>query len=236
MSSAVDDDDLDAKVARRASGRPLEHVLGWAELCGVRVAVDDGVFVPRRRSELLVHEAARLASAVGSGSAAEPVVLDLGCGSGALGVVVATLAGGAELHAAEIDPASVVCARRNLAPLGGVVHHGDLYAALPASLLDRVDVLVANAPYVPSDEIGFLPAEARDFEPRVALDGGSDGVEVQRRVASGASPWLAPGGHLLIETSERQAPLTLAAFADAGLTAHRVTDDDLGACVVVGRR
>jgi len=163
-------------------------------------------------------------------------VLDLGCGSGALGVVVATLVGGVELHAAEIDHASVVCARPNLAPLGGIVHEGDLYAALPASLLGRVDVLVANAPYVPSDEIGFMPSEARDHEPLVALDGGSDGVDVQRRVIAGASPWLAPGGHLLVETSERQASLTLAAFAAAGLTAHPVTDDDLDACVVIGRR
>ena len=223
-------------MAQRAAGRPLEHVLGWAELCGVRVAVDDGVFVPRRRSELLVREASRLASAVASVSAAEPVVLDLGCGSGALGVVVATLAGGVELHAAETDHGSVVCARRNLAPLGGIVHEGDLYAALPASLLGRVDVLVANAPYVPSDEIGFMPPEARDFEPLIALDGGSDGVDVQRRVIAGARPWLAPGGHLLVETSERQAPLTLAAFAEAGLDARVVIDDDLGACVVVARR
>ena len=224
-------------MAQRAAGRPLEHVLGWAELCGVRVAVDDGVFVPRRRSELLVREAARLAGEVTSGV---PVVLDLGCGSGALGVVVAMLVaapgGTVELHASEIDPASAECARRNVSGIGGAVHEGDLYAALPASLLGRVDVLVANAPYVPSDEIGFMPPEARDFEQLIALDGGSDGVDVQRRVIAGAGPWLAPGGHLLVETGERQARLTLAAFAEAGLDARVVVDDDLGACVVFARR
>jgi len=232
----VDDVDLDAKVAQRAAGRPLEHVLGWAELCGVRVEVDDGVFVPRRRSELLVREAARL---VGEATSGAPVVLDLGCGSGALGVVVATLVaasgGTVELHAAEIDPASVACARRNVRRIGGTVHEGDLFAALPTSMLGRVDVLVANAPYVPSGEVQFMPPEARDFEPLVALDGGSDGVDVQRRVIAGARPWLAPGGHLLVETSERQASLTRAAFVAAGFTAHLVIDDDLGACVVVGR-
>ena len=230
LSSARDDDDLEVLVAQRVAGRPLEHVLGWAELCGVRVQVDDGVFVPRRRSELLVGEAVRLASA----RSTTPVVLDLCCGCGAVGVVVATFVEGVELHAVEIDAVSAACARRNLGRLGGVVHEGDLYAALPSSLRRRVDVLVANAPYVPSDEIAFLPPEARDFEPRVALDGGPEGVDVQRRVVEGAVEWLSPGGQVLVETSERQAPLTLAAFDAAGLGAHVVTDDDLAACVVVG--
>jgi len=230
LSSARDDDDLEVLVAQRVAGRPLEHVLGWAELCGVRVQVDDGVFVPRRRSELLVREAARLAS---TGSTT-PVVLDLCCGCGAVGVVVATFVEGVELHAVEIDPVSAACARRNLARIDGVVHEGDLYAALPSSLIGRVDVVVANAPYVPSDEIALLPPEARDFEPRVALDGGPQGVDVQRRVVEGAVEWLSPGGHVLVETSERQVPLTLAAFDAAGLAAHVVTDDDLAACVVVG--
>jgi release factor glutamine methyltransferase len=230
LLASARDDDLEALVAQRAAGRPLEHVLGWAELSGVRLQVDAGVFVPRRRSELLVREAVRLASA----RSTAPVVLDLCCGCGALGVVVATFVEGVELHAVEIDAVSAVCARRNLARLGGVVHEGDLYAALPSSLLGRVDVVVANAPYVPSDEIAFLPPEARDFEPRVALDGGPEGVDVQRRVVEGAVEWLSPGGHVLVETSQRQVPLTLAAFEAAGLAAHVVTDDDLAACIVVG--
>ena len=91
-------------------------------------------------------------------------------------------------------------------------------------------------PYVPTDEVGLLPPEARDHEPRVALDGGADGLDVLRRVAAEAPRWLAPGGHLLVETSERQAPYAVAAFTRGGLVARVVTDDDLEATVVIGRR
>ena len=90
--------------------------------------------------------------------------------------------GAIELHAVDIDPVAVACARRNVAVVGGEVHEGDLYDALPASLRGRVESLVANAPYVPTDAIALLPAEARVHEPRVALDGGPDGLDVQRRV------------------------------------------------------
>ena len=131
--------------------------------------------------------------------------MDLCCGSGALGVALAAALGGADLHAADVDPAAVACARRNVVPAGGQVHAGDLFAALPADLRGRVDVLVVNVPYVPSGEIALLPAEAREHEPRVALDGGPDGLDVLRRVAGEAAAWLAPGGRLLTETSGRQA-------------------------------
>jgi release factor glutamine methyltransferase len=217
---------LDALVARRVTGEPLEQVLGWAEFCGLRFAVEPGVFVPRQRTRLLVREAARRA---GPGA----VVLDLCCGTGAVGAAVAAAAGSVELHAADIDPAAVRCARRNVV---GSVYCGDLYSALPAELRGRVDVLVCNAPYVPTDAIALMPPEARDHELRAALDGGADGVEVQRRVAAGAPEWLAPGGWLLVETSPRQAPQTLAAFTAAGLRAEVVADEDLAATVVVGAR
>jgi release factor glutamine methyltransferase len=216
-------------VGRRVAGLPLEHVLGWAEFAGRRVAVDPGVFVPRRRTELLAREAA---------ARARPgaVVVDLCCGSGAVGVAVAAAAPGAELHAADIDPAAVRCARRNVDAFGGQVYEGDLDAPLPPGLAGRVDVLVANAPYVPTDAVAMMPPEARLHEPRVALDGGADGLDIQRRVAAVAPRWLAPAGHLLIETSERQAPHTAAAVTAAGLAAQVVHEAELDATVVVGRR
>lgn len=219
--------ELDAMVERRAAGLPLEHVVGWAEFRGLRIEVGAGVFVPRRRSELLVAEAARLAR---PGS----VVLDVCCGSGALGAALAAAVPGVELHAADLDPVAVRFARRNLARAGGQVHQGDLYDPLPPALRGRVGVLLANAPYVPTAEIGLLPPEARLHEPATALDGGSDGLALQRRVIAGAPAWLAPGGHLLVETSERQAPLTVAAMAAAGLRPRLVADDDLAATVAVG--
>jgi release factor glutamine methyltransferase len=217
--------ELAEMVARRASGTPLEQVVGWAEFCGLRVLVEPGVFVPRRRSEFL----AELAGGVTSD---EATVVDLCCGTGALGAVLRVAHPGVDLYAADIDPAAVRCARRNL---DVQVYEGDLYDALPERLRGTVDVLVVNAPYVPTDAIETLPPEARLHEARVALDGGTDGLDVHRRVAAGATQWLAPGGHLLIETSERQAPVALALFESHGLTASIESDEDLGATVVIGR-
>lgn len=231
-SAASSHAELDAMVARRAAGEPLEQVVGWAEFAGLRVLVDPGVFVPRRRSEYLVEVAVQLA---GQQDAAVPrVVVDLCCGTGALGLAVAARLGGVEVHAADLDPAAVACARRNVEPAGGHVHAGDLFGALPAGLSGRIGVLTCNAPYVPTTEIAFMPAEARDHEALIALDGGTDGLAVLHRAAAAAPGWLAPGGVLLVETSERQAPAMAAAMAAAGLTARVHEDDESGATVVTG--
>jgi release factor glutamine methyltransferase len=233
VSTASDPAEIDSMVRRRASGLPLEHVLGWAEFRGLRIAVEPGVFVPRRRTEFLTELAAGLLPP-------RAVVVDLCCGSGAIGTALAdsALASGGltGLYAADLEPAAVRCAVRNVVPVGGQVFQGDLYEPLPRALRGRVDVLVANVPYVPTGEVGLLPQEARDHEPLLSLDGGTDGLGVLRRVAEGAPRWLAPGGSLLSETSERQSDDALAAFADAGLTARLVEDDDLGATVVIGTR
>ena len=227
ISAARTQADLAAMVDRRAAGLPLEHVLGWAEFCGLRIAVDPGVFVPRRRTEFLVHQAA-----------ARPgtVVVDLCCGSGAVGAALVAALDRVELYAVDVDPAAVRCARRNVAAAGGQVYEGDLYEPLPATLRGRVDVLVANAPYVPTDAVGLLPPEARIHEPRVALDGGADGLDVLRRVTAAAPPWLAPGGHLLVETSERQAPQAVETVAHNGLIPRVARSDKLNATVVIGTR
>jgi len=216
-------------VRDRSVGLPLEQVVGWAEFCGLRIVVRPGVFVPRRRTEWLAAEAIRLAARV---AGRRPVVLDLCCGAGALAAAVAA-AVDAEVHAADIGRAAVECARLNLGDRGQV-HEGDLFEPLPARLRRRVDVLVANVPYVPSDEIDLLPAEARVHEPRVTLDGGADGLDVARRVAAGAPAWLAPGGSLLVETSERQVVTAARVLEAAGLTVRVAVSDELEATVVVG--
>ncbi|SFK39604.1 putative protein N(5)-glutamine methyltransferase [Geodermatophilus ruber] len=230
LATAATPAELDTLVARRVAGEPLELIVGWAEFCGLRIAVAPGVFVPRRRTGFLVGRAAALLRGAGS-----PVVVDLCCGTGAVGVALATAVGGAELHAADIDPVAVRCARANVAAVGGRVYAGDLYDALPEPLAGRVDVVVANAPYVPAAEIPLMPPEARDHEPRTALDGGADGLDVQRRVATGALRWLTPGGALLIETSARQAPRTRDAVIAGGLRAEIARSADLDATVVIGR-
>ena len=221
--------DLAALVDRRVAGEPLEHVLGWAEFCGLRVAVGPGVFVPRRRTELLVDLAAPL---LRPGA----VLVELCCGAAPVATALGAAVPGLALHAVDVDPAAVDYARRNLAPFGGVAYEGDLDAPLPAALRGRVDVVVANAPYVPTDAIALMPPEAREHEPAVALDGGVDGLDVQRRVAAAAPAWLAPGGSLMIETSVRQAPLTAAAVAAAGLVARVERDHERDGTAVVGVR
>jgi release factor glutamine methyltransferase len=222
-------EDLDAMVAQRVSGLPLEQVIGWAEFRGLRILVDPGVFVPRRRSEFLVSVAIARGAAAG-----RPVIVDLCCGTGALGLATAAAFHGAELHAAELDPLAVVCARRNVEPAGGHVYEGDLFRPLPDGLCGQVSILICNAPYVPTDEIRFMPPEARDHEARIALDGGSDGLAILRRVSAEAPRWLAPGGTLLVETSERQAELMVQAMTGAGLVVKVHSDDEMGATVITG--
>jgi release factor glutamine methyltransferase len=224
--TARDAGELAAMVERRVAGLPLEHVLGWASFRGLRIAVDPGVFIPRRRTEFLVSEALRVCR---PGS----VVVDLCCGSGALGVAVAAEQP-VSLYAADIELAAVRCARRNVLPYGGSVYQGDLFSALPAELLGRIDILLANVPYVPTDDIRLLPNEARLYEPHVTLDGGSDGLSMFRRLAAGASEWLAPDAHLFSEMSTRQAPLAAAILEAHGLTTRIAVDDDLGATLVIG--
>ena len=230
--------ELAALVGRRAVGEPLEHVLGWAEFCGRKFAVDPGVFVPRRRTEFLMWQAAARAREVaGPAPGGRPVVVvDLCCGSGALGAALAAVLDQAELHAADIDPAAVRCARRNVAAAGGRVYQGDLFQPLPAALRGRVDILLANVPYVPTGDIGLLPAEARLHEARLALDGGPDGLDVLRRVARDAADWLAPGGRLLTETSGRQAPQAAAIVTGHGLAAGVIESAEWNSAVVTGTR
>lgn len=225
--AAGSDAALERMLAQRVAGLPLEQVVGYAEFCGLRVAVEPGVFVPRRRTAFLVDRAVALLS---PGS----VALDLCCGTGAVGAVLAAAVPGVEVWAADVDPDAVRCARRNL-PSDRVVE-GDLYDPLPERLRGRVDLLACNAPYVPTGAIALMPPEARDHEHRVALDGGPEGLDVQARVAAGAPGWLAPGGALLIETSVAQAPLTSALVSAAGLAAEVVSDEEVGGTVVVGRR
>jgi release factor glutamine methyltransferase len=140
------------------------------------------------------------------------------------------------LYAADLDPLAVACARRNVEPVGGHVSQGNLYAALPPTLRGRVNVLLANVPYVPTDEIAFLPAEARLHEPRSTLDGGTDGLAILRQVAAEASQWLAPGGSMLTEATESQAPIAAAILTAAGLTPRISTSEELYATAVIGTK
>lgn len=256
LTEAADGDAVrfEQLVSARVGGLPLEHLVGWAELDGRRWLVAPTVFVPRRRSELLVREAAQRAAAgaaEGTGAIAEattagPLLLvDLCCGCGALGGAVAARLRRAghdvEIYAADVDPVAVTCAHDNLKALsdddalpgaGRLNAHtftGDLADPLPAEVWGRVDVLVANAPYVPTEAISMMPLEAREHEPHVALDGGDDGLTILRRVIDVAPRLLRPGGHLLIEAGDGQVRAAVEHLVAAGLITTVLIDDELGA-------
>lgn len=231
-SAASRPDQLEAMLARRVAGEPLEYVVGWAEFDGLRVAVDPGVFVPRQRTSYLVELAADALAPV-----ADPgLVLDLCCGSGALGLALATRRPGLLVHAVDNDPLAVACAERNLERVAGIVHLGDLDAPLPVGLRGEMDVIVANVPYVPSAALALMPAESRDYEPRDTVDGGPDGLVLLRRVAALAPAWLRPGGAVFSEVSAAQAGTAVAAFRSAGLAAQVHHDPEREATVVSGRQ
>ncbi|MDG9674907.1 putative protein N(5)-glutamine methyltransferase [Micromonospora sp. DH14] len=215
--------------ARRVAGEPLEYLLGWAEFCGLRIAVDEGVFVPRARTALLVEAAAEV-----TGPA--PAVVDLCCGSGATTVALAHRLAPRWLAAADIDPAAVACARRNVVGLDAEVYEGDLFDPLPRRWRGRLDLVVANAPYVPTDAVALMPPEARLHEAPVALDGGPDGLLVLRRVGSGAADWLAPGGHLVVEVGTTQVDALCESFQKAGLIPTVHHDELRNATALTARR
>lgn len=213
-------------VAAREAGDPLEQLLGWAVFCGRRVAVGRRVFVPRVRTEFLAERALALI-------ADDDVVVELCCGVAAVAAVLQADGRVGELYAADVSAEAVRYARRNVVE-PGVVLVGDLFDPLPGRLRGRVGVIVANAPYVPTEAIALMPREARDHEPLVALDGGVDGVDVQRRIIAGAPGWLRPRGSLLIETGREQSVITAGEMRAVGLTVEVVVDDDREATVVIG--
>lgn len=227
MEAARSDGELEELVERRAAGEPLEPLLGFAEFGGLRIHVDAGVFVPRRRTEALAAQAVGL-------TRPGDVVLDLCCGAGAIAAVVAERVPGAAVYAADVDPAAVRTARSNVP--AERVFQGDLFAALPEWLRGAIAVVAVNAPYVPTAAIPLMPPEARLYEPAVALDGGEDGLDLHRRIAGEAGPWLVPGGSVVIETSREQSERTAALFSASGFTTDIVEDDELDATVVVATR
>ena len=215
---------LEAAVTRRVTGEPLELVLGFVEFAGLRLAVAPGVFVPRRRTELV----ARLAiEALPPGGR----LADLCCGVGAIAALVATRQPDAVVVAADVDPAAVAVASANLAPFGAPA----LVADMGAGLQGPFDVVTACPPYVPSEEVAVMPREARDYEPKVALDGGPDGTDLQAAVFAAAVELLRLGGVAIVETSRAQAERTAQRAVEAGLIPSVERDKELGATVVVAR-
>jgi release factor glutamine methyltransferase len=204
-------------VARRLSGEPLAWITGSVLFCGVRILVDPGVFVPRPHTQAMARRAAALLPATG-------IAVDLCTGSGAVAAVLASAHPEATVVATDADPVAVACARRN----GVSALVGDLDEPLPPSLRGCVDVMTAVVPYVPTEELAFLPRDVLANEPRIALDGGPRGTTVLVRAAEAAARWLTPGGSVLLELGGDQADEVTAAFEKLGLSGIRVHRDGDG--------
>ena len=217
VAAAPDEVTLDAWIRRREQGEPPAWITGWISFGTVPVRVDAGVYVPRLQSEGLARRAAALLPAHGR-------AVDLCTGAGAVAAYLRHCDPQARVIGVDLDPRAVVCARRNGVP--AVV--GDLDR--PIRPARRFDVVTAVPPYVPTGDLRFLPADVQRHEPRLALDGGGDGLDLARRVVGAAARLLRPGGWLLIEIGGDQegglAP-ALAARGFAAVTPWRDADGDL---------
>ena len=189
-------------VKRRAAREPLQHLVGSTSFCGLEIAVSRDALIPRPETELLVEHALKFLATV-----PKPTALDFGTGSGCLAVTLAVQCPPATLHALDISDAALALARQNAArhqvAERVTFHLGDGFAALPGGL--KFDLIVSNPPYIASAEIETLEPEVRDFDPRLALDGGADGLDFYRRLATGAAEFLRPGGKLMLEFGDGQA-------------------------------
>jgi len=224
LDQAPTEERLRAMVARRAAGEPLQYVIGWAPFGPLKLRVGPGVFVPRPETETLADRAAAYLR-----SRPRPrVAADLCTGSGAIACFLAAEAPGTRVLATELDPGALAWAEVNAERHGVELLAGDLDQPLPAELAERLDVLCANVPYVPSAAIATLPGDVRDHEPRLSLDGGPDGLEVFRRLAGRASHWLVPGGRLYAEIGEDQAEAAAALLTAAGLAEVAIHQDLVG--------
>ena len=212
---------LDSMLDRRVAGEPVQYVLGRADFMGLKFRVDPSVLIPRQDTETLV-EAALIDLRERGG---EPSVLDLCCGSGCIGLSLASLAPGARIVLADISPEALNIARENMKALGvrAQLRQGDLFSPVGR---ERFDLIVSNPPYIPSSQLDSLQREVR-FEPRLALDGGVDGLDCYRRIARDASGHLNPGGVLFLEVGAGEAPAVLALLRDALPRAEAGTIRDL---------
>jgi release factor glutamine methyltransferase len=214
---------FDGYVVRRQAREPVAYIRGRRAFRGIELEVTPAVLIPRPETETLVEVALEALAAVpGGGDAAlgpyEPLALDVGTGSGCIALALAAENPFVRLMATDVSKAAVEVARRNAARLGldgrVDVRHGDLLDALPPR--ERFDLIVSNPPYIPEAEYRTLEANVRDYEPRLALHGGEDGLDVYRRLVPAAAARLLPGGVLALEVGAGQAAAVHALCAAAG--------------------
>jgi release factor glutamine methyltransferase len=230
-------------VRRRGQREPLQQITGSTSFCGLEIAVNRQVLVPRPETELLAERGWQFLRQLGGQAAAPPAAppaaLDFGTGSGCLAIALAVNCPAAQVYGLEVSAGALALARHNAARHGVAGRlrflQGEGLAALPGGL--RFHLLVSNPPYIPSGELDGLPPEVRDYEPRQALDGGADGLAYYRQLAAEAPPFLQPGGRLMVELGDGQAQRLRAIFASQKWIVEAVEDDyTQRARILVARR
>ncbi len=211
-------------VKRRAQREPLQHIVGTTSFCGLEIVVNRHVLVPRPETEMLAEMGWQFLASRDSGRA---IALDLGTGSGCLAIALAVHCPSACIHAVDISAEALAVAKQNALPNNVsdriTFFLGDGFAAVPPT--SRYALIVSNPPYVPSAEIATLDPEVRDFDPRIALDGGADGLAFYRRLAAEASGYLEPGGKLMCEFGDGQGPALHELFGSQNWIVDEVRED-----------
>lgn len=206
-------------VRRRASGEPLQQILGMTEFYSRPFQVAPGVFIPRPETERLVEEAVPLVAPEDHRLLA-PVALEIGCGSGIIGICLALEVPRLTVHASDINPKAIDLASHNAHLLGVDTrvefHSGSRFESFPAHLKGQVDLVISNPPYVRHDDIAALDVEVVGHDPHTALDGGADGLVFYRAIASEMGAWLRPGGYVAVEIGDDQAEEVQSIFAASG--------------------
>lgn len=215
-------------VRRRAGGEPLQKILGLTEFYSRAFKVQPNVFIPRPETECLVEKAANLL-APDDRRLLEPVAVEIGCGSGVIGISLALEIPQLTVYATDIDPVAVELTRHNAHQLGAEprIHAfaGNKFDPLPEHLQGKVDLLVSNPPYIRQEDLAGLPPEVADHDPAAALDGGEDGLVFYRALAGASGRWLRPEGWLAVEIGADQADQVQEIFAASGGTRIAVVKD-----------
>jgi release factor glutamine methyltransferase len=211
-------------VKRRATREPLQHITGGTSFCGLEMKCSRAALVPRPETEMLAERAWQFLSTLNTQLS---TALDLGTGTGCIAIAIAKKSSGALVHAVEVSSDALALARENAA-LNEVAeriafHHGDAFAALPPTLL--FDLIISNPPYIAAAEITTLQPEVRDFDPRLALDGGVDGLDFYRRLAVEAPAFLKPHGKLMLEFGDGQETALAKMFFDEKWVVEEIVAD-----------
>ena len=217
-------DHLRELVRRRGLREPLQQITGSTSFCGLEIAVNRSVLVPRPETELLAEQGWQFLSGL---NASSPVALDVGTGSGCIAVALAAKCPGARIDASDISPEALETARRNAAA-NGVADRvqffaGDRFAGLAPGT--AYDLIISNPPYIPTAEIATIEPEVRDYEPRTALDGGADGLDLFRWLAVEAGSRLKAGGRLMVEFGDGQGDALRALFAEQNWVVEAIRED-----------